>query len=98
MTTNQARKQTRQQKILDAALDVFSERGYHDAGVDEIAVLADTSKGGLYFHFPGKQAIFVALLDRSTQLLLSRVTERLQAERDPVARLDAALEAVVHSF
>ena len=55
----------RQEKILDAALDVFAEHGYQQATVDEIASTARTSKGGVYFHFPGKDAIFLALLDRS---------------------------------
>jgi AcrR family transcriptional regulator len=98
VTTNDERKTTRQQRILDAALSVFSRQGYHDAGVDEIATLADTSKGGLYFHFPGKQQLFLALLERSTKLLLARVQERIAAETDPIAKADAAILAVLQTF
>ena len=43
------RAETRQ-RILDVALQVFSERGYSEARVDEIAELSRTSKGGVYFH------------------------------------------------
>jgi AcrR family transcriptional regulator len=89
---------TRQEKILDAALDVFAEHGYQQATVDEIASTARTSKGGVYFHFPGKDAIFLALLDRSAGLLLSRVGERVAAETDPIAKVDAALLALVQVF
>jgi AcrR family transcriptional regulator len=66
----QERARDRQRRILDAALSVFSRRGYRDASVDEIAAEADTSKGGVYFHFPGKQAIFFALMDRAARQLL----------------------------
>jgi AcrR family transcriptional regulator len=94
----QARTQIRHERILDAALSVFSTRGYRDAAVDDIALAADTSKGGIYFHFPGKQAIFLALLDRSADVLLGRVVEAVASERDPVAKADAALLAVIRLF
>jgi AcrR family transcriptional regulator len=94
----QVRATTRQERILDAALDVFAEHGYQQATVDDIASSARTSKGGIYFHFPGKDAIFLALLDRSANLLLTRVGERIDAEPDPIARVDAALLALVRTF
>lgn len=98
MPARQERSITRQGRILDAALDVFARAGYQDATVDEIASSAHTSKGGVYFHFPGKDAIFLALLDRSADLLLARVAERVAAEPDPIAKVDAALRALVEMF
>ena len=94
----QERFVTRQERILDAALDVFAAQGYQQATVDDIASTARTSKGGIYFHFPGKDAIFLALLDRSASLLLARVGERVGAESDPIAKVDAALLALVRTF
>jgi AcrR family transcriptional regulator len=94
----QERAITRQERILDAALDVFAEAGYQQATVDEIASAARTSKGGIYFHFPGKDAIFLALLDRSANLLLARVAERMSAQADPIAKVDAALRSLVEMF
>jgi AcrR family transcriptional regulator len=94
----QERSITRQERILDAALDVFAERGYQQATVDDIASSARTSKGGVYFHFPGKDAIFLALLDRSADLLLDRVAERVGAEPNPIAKVEAALQALVQTF
>ena len=88
----------RQERILDAALDVFTARGYQDATVDDVASAASTSKGGIYFHFPGKDAIFLALLDRSASLLLSRLRDRIAAEADPIAKVDAALRELVRTF
>lgn len=94
----QERTRVRHERILDAALEVFSSRGYRDASVDDVAAAAATSKGGVYFHFPGKDALFLALLDRSARLLLSKVTESVSSEPDPVAKVDAALLALLRAF
>ena len=98
MSHPQARAQTRQRRILDAALRVFSRKGYRDASVDDIAGVSGTSKGGVYFHFPNKEAIFLALLNRTTTRLLEKIELALAAHEDPVARADAALLTVVRTF
>ena len=98
MPLSQARTRVRHERILDAALTVFSSRGYRDAAVDDIATAADTSKGGIYFHFPGKQAIFLALLDRSANLLLNRIVESVDAAPDPIGKVDVALHVLLHNF
>ena len=48
--------------ILDAALEVFSERGFRGSTVDEIAGRAGLSKPNLLYYFPSKEAIHEALL------------------------------------
>lgn len=52
-------------QVLDAALQVFGERGYAAARIDDIAKYAGLSKGGVYAHFESKEAIFEALLRRA---------------------------------
>ena len=94
----QERSRDRQRRILDAALSVFSRRGYRETSVDEIAEAAETSKGGVYFHFPGKQVLFRALLDFSARRLLDRVEEAIAREPEPVAKADAALLTVLRTF
>ena len=98
MRTEQIRAVNRRQRILAAALDVFSRRGYSDAAVDEIALESTTSKGGVYFHFPNKHAIFLALLDQTADLLYSRAEQATLAESEPVAQLDAALWTITRTF
>jgi len=88
----------RQGRILDAALSVFTKRGYREASVDEIAEAAETSKGGVYFHFPGKQQLFRALLDLSSRRLMERVETAMTKQPDPLARADAALTTVLDAF
>lgn len=98
MAKSQERSRSRRQRVLDAALATFAERGYSDTAIDEVARASETSKGGLYFHFPSKQALFLALLDEMSQALLQRVTEAMAAEPDPLARGEIALREVLSAF
>jgi AcrR family transcriptional regulator len=63
--TRPAREERRdgREALLQAALEVFAERGYAGASVDQIAERAGYSKGALYWHFPGKDDVFFALLE-----------------------------------
>ncbi len=93
-----AKSQLRAERILDAALEVFAQKGYRDAAIDDIAAVSQTSKGGVYFHFPNKQAIFLRLLERMAQLLLSRAEQAMAAEPDPLRKGDAALLTMLRTF
>jgi AcrR family transcriptional regulator len=94
----QRRSQQRHERILDAALAVFTRKGYRSAAVDDIATGSQTSKGGVYFHFPSKHAIFLALFDRTVALLRSRAEEAIAAEPDPIGKIEVALQVVLRTF
>lgn len=94
----QSKSQIRLSRILDAAVTVFSQKGYKDSAVDDIANQSQTSKGGIYFHFPNKQAIFLALLDQMAGLLRSRAENAMAAEPDIRKRGDVALANMLHTF
>ena len=98
MPVEQLRSQQRHERILDAATRVFATKGYHGTLVDEIAAEAETSKGGVYFHFPNKQAIFLALFDRLSTMLRERIEAAVAAQPDPIARAEAALKVVLFTF
>lgn len=53
-----------QGRILDAAEWVFLKRGFQGASIDEIAAMAPASKPTIYAHFPGKEALFAAVVIR----------------------------------
>ena len=55
------------ERILDAAERVFLERGFQSASLDEIAADAPASKPTIYAHFPGKEALFAAVVARITK-------------------------------
>src|SRR5258708_28283126 len=98
MPAEQLRSLQRHERILDAATRVFATKGYHGTLVDEIALEAETSKGGVYFHFPNKQAIFLALFDRLADILRDRVESAVAKESEPIGRTEAALKVVLDTF
>jgi AcrR family transcriptional regulator len=59
----QQRSEETRAKIMEAAIKLFSVRGYNKASVDDICEEAGISKGAFYHHFKSKQALFLALLD-----------------------------------
>ena len=56
-----------EERILDAAAKVFLERGFEGASVDEIADVARAGKPTIYARFPGKEALFTAVMTRSVR-------------------------------
>ena len=87
-----------QQKILDAAIDVFAEKGYHDARVDEIVDVSKTSKGAVYFYFPSKQDIFLAIVDKFARMLEERLKPAISQEAHGVERVSIALQVCLKTF
>lgn len=49
-------------RVLGAAADVFAREGYSAASLNEITAEAEATKGALYFHFPGKEALAAAVV------------------------------------
>src|SRR5262245_8236361 len=67
-----ARGQRSQQRILDAALQVFGEVGYHQCGVSGITEVAGCSRASFYQYFSSKEDVFRRLAgDVATQLMAS---------------------------
>ena len=85
-------------RILDAALNIFSSKGYYDTRLDEIVEESHTSKGSIYFHFPNKERLFLALVDQFADLLERRVTEAISHEEKGIARVRVALETCLDTF
>jgi AcrR family transcriptional regulator len=83
----------RRRQLLDAALEVFVARGYHAAAMDEIAERAGVSKPVLYQHFPGKQELYLALLDESVERLIDGLRTALRSNADNRERVNATFTA-----
>jgi AcrR family transcriptional regulator len=82
----------RRAQLLEAAKDVFVERGYHAAAMDEIAIRAGVSKPVLYQHFPGKLDLYLALLDVSIDEFVASVADALDSTHDNKRRVAAAMD------
>jgi TetR/AcrR family transcriptional regulator, repressor of fatR-cypB operon len=72
----------RREDILDAALGLFAERGFHGTAIPDIAAAAGVAAGTIYRHFVGKEALVNALYRRSKQQLVDEVLVGLPAPVD----------------
>lgn len=86
------------ERILNAAIKVFAQKGYHAARMDDIVAEAGASKGGVYFHFPGKEQLFLALIDAFAEKLENRLKAAIAARQGGMARVEAALETGLAVF
>ena len=80
-------------RILQAALQVFAEKGYHRALVDDIVRASGTSKGAVYHHFPNKEALFLALVDDFSARLAEAVAAGIEGAHGALGKVEAALTA-----
>ncbi len=79
--------QQRRLQLLDAALERFARKGYHDTSMDEIAEAAGVTKPVLYHHFASKTDLFLELLDTVGEKLLLDMSARISAETSPYRRV-----------
>lgn len=90
--------QSTRRRILEAAIQVFASKGYHNTRVDEIVDVSHTSKGSIYFHFPSKEDIFLALVDEFAALLEKRLQNVLETQSGGVRRVQGALQVCFETF
>jgi AcrR family transcriptional regulator len=90
--TNRLPRSARRAQLLDVALEVFVEQGYHAASMDEISERAGVSKPVLYQHFPGKLDLYLALLETSCDTVIAGVKEALASTTDNRRRVRATIE------
>jgi TetR/AcrR family transcriptional regulator, fatty acid metabolism regulator protein len=77
--------------ILGAAQDVFIEKGYYDASIDEIAARAGIAKGTVYLHFASKEDLVVALVEQQIVGFLALVDQVIGEATTVRARLEHLL-------
>lgn len=86
----QARSEATRQRIINAAVDLFNEIGYPEAGLAEIIERAHMTKGALYYHFDSKEDLAVAIIADGGSAV--------RAAFEDLARSAApALETMIHS-
>lgn len=86
-------RKVREQQIIDAAVQVFSQRGYHAAVVDEISELAGISKPMVYLYLGSKEGLFIACVHREGERLVTAFRDAAIAGGTPEERLWAGLSA-----
>ncbi len=85
---SERRAETTRQRLIAAASHQFAHRPYSTVSLDDILAEAELTKGAMYFHFPSKQALAVAIIENLAERSRTAVTELL-------ARRMSGLETVI---
>jgi AcrR family transcriptional regulator len=83
------------QALVDSALELFTKRGYAGTSLDTIVKRARVTKGALYHHFSGKQALFEAAFDLVETAAMGRLTEAMDGDGPAWERAMAGIKAYV---
>ncbi|HVV13994.1 TetR/AcrR family transcriptional regulator [Amycolatopsis sp.] len=83
----------RERQILDAAVEVFSQHGYHSASMDEISDVAGVSKPMIYSYLGAKEDLFAKCIRREANRLLEAVRTGVRSELPPDMQLWHGLRA-----
>ncbi|WP_158887888.1 TetR/AcrR family transcriptional regulator [Amycolatopsis anabasis] len=83
--------------LVDSAVELFTKRGYAGTSLDEVAKRARVTKGALYHHFSGKQALFEAAFDAVETQVFDRLTKIMGGPGTPWERALTGLRTFIKS-
>jgi AcrR family transcriptional regulator len=86
-------KDERRVQLLQAALEAFTQSGYHAASMDEIAERGGVSKPVLYQHFPSKLDLYLAVLDTHIDSLVFAIQKSIASTKENSDRVRNTVEA-----
>ena len=93
--TQERRKREVEQRraaILDAARTLFWQKGYEKTTIPEIAQSAELAPGTIYLYFPGKSALYTALLAEGYGMLAQNLRDCMKADLPPRERVRAMMD------
>ncbi len=79
--------------LVEVAAELFTERGYAGTSLDEIVAGARVTKGALYHHFSGKQALFEAVFEAVEEEATQRIRKAVRTSEDPWDKAISGLRA-----
>jgi AcrR family transcriptional regulator len=89
MNKNVQRGQATRAHLIEVATGLFASRGYDGTSIEAVLAESGASRGSLYHHFPGKEALFEAVLENVGARIAAQVAEAMRDAGDPLAELRA---------
>jgi AcrR family transcriptional regulator len=84
------RQDNRRVQLLDAAAQLFNERGFHATSMRDIAKEVGMLSGSIYYHFQSKEEMLLAVYEQGMQRIAEEVDRAVAAADEPWQRLEAA--------
>lgn len=94
MSITNDRKSAAREQLLLTGSQLFFANGFHAIGVDRIAAEAGVTKMTLYKHFPSKDHLIVAILERSSEMYWTWFDQTVEGEGKPREQLLALFQAI----
>lgn len=85
--TQAERSATTRARLIDAAASTFAEKGFAEAGREEIVAAAGVTRGAMYHHFADKADLFRAVYETVEEQVMAQVATAAMTVEDPVERL-----------
>ena len=82
-----SRKSDKRELISRAAIEVFAEKGFHQARVSDVAARAGVADGTIYLYFKNKEDLLLSIFEDSMEILLKGVQVALLGTEDPLEKL-----------
>ena len=87
LTRREREKLRQRQEMLTAALELFSEKGYHNVSMHEIAEKAEFAIGTLYKFFENKEDLYKSLILEQAEIFHEALTEAMEGAGDEIEKL-----------
>jgi AcrR family transcriptional regulator len=90
------KKDAKRTAMMQAAVGVFAEKGYHAATVRDIVSAADVAVGTFYFYFPDKETLFVHLYEETADFLLQAIDQAVRRQTTLPEQVQNGIQAYVN--
>lgn len=84
--------------IIQSAVEIFANKGYEKATVDEIAAMAKIAKGTIFYNFKSKEEIFFAIIEQGTQDFVDLIHERTYRGKTANEKMTIAYDTAFEFF
>jgi AcrR family transcriptional regulator len=90
------KKDAKSTAMMQAAVRVFADKGYHSATIRDIVAAADVAVGTFYFYFPDKETLFVYLYEETADFMLQTLRQAIAGRVTLPKQIAAAIQAYVN--
>ena len=98
MSRQTAKAEETRERILNAALQLFREKGFDETTMRDVAAAAEMATGAAYYYFRSKEALVMALYARSAEEKRSFLPEAIERTKELKKRLRAVIDANFEQF
>lgn len=90
------KKDAKRTAMMQAAVRVFADKGYHSATIRDIVAAADVAVGTFYFYFPDKETLFVYLFEETAEFMLQTLRQAITGRATLPKQIAAVIQAYVN--